>query len=206
MGYIVIIAGVLICLVGVWMLNSKQGEEVVAKESKVEVENEVDKNTEDIGANNLSENEEKGRAFEAWCVDHFNRKYFQLKEWRGDKIQNGVYAESNRYPDMEWEFNHKGECHEFAIECKYRSEFHNGAIVWADDENIAIYNEFATNRQMDVFVVIGIGGTADKPERVFCVPLSKLKYGRATEEYLKKFEHRNIDDNFYYDFNKVALY
>ncbi len=46
----------------------------------------------------------KGHAFEEFMAKKINQnKGYVLKEWRGDKYANGTYAESNLYPDLEFE-------------------------------------------------------------------------------------------------------
>jgi uncharacterized tellurite resistance protein B-like protein len=49
--------------------------------------------------------EEKGLRFEKYVVHRFDLRYHKIKEWRGDKFTNGIYAESSKYPDIEVELN-----------------------------------------------------------------------------------------------------
>lgn len=59
-----------------------------------------------IRALTMPEDVLKGREFEEWVLDLFNRSEspsFVLKEWRGDKMMDDVCPEGNRYPDFIFE-------------------------------------------------------------------------------------------------------
>ena len=100
--------------------------------------------TVDTSVNEYDENREKGVAFEEYIVSRFSKKYFALKEWRGDKSSNGVYAESNTYPDMEYTFTLHGETYNFAVECKWRARYNKeNKVEWSYKEQLARYRQFA---------------------------------------------------------------
>lgn len=207
MGYILIIAGVVLAVVGTVMVTRKDSPSN-CMESVMEADVGTPAKPEEIpNGSGLTESEQKGYDFEVWVKDHFDQNFFTLKEWRGDKHDKGTYAESNRYPDMEWSFDfNKKDVHEtFAVECKWRKSFHNGSIEWASEENIEIYNKFAEDRNMPVFVVIGIGGTPKSPDDVYVVPLKSLRYPFVKKEYLLGFQREDVQKNFYYDYDKDLL-
>ncbi len=152
---------------------------------------------------------EKGRMFEEWAVKRFRRDVFIIKEWRGDKFVEGIYAESSTYPDLEIEFHLRDARERFAVECKWRGQWEFGAkpfLIWANDQQIINYQEFARTRAIPVFIVIGVGGQPDRPAEVFIVPLDKLRSGNATEEYLGRFRRKAaVGQNFFFDPNIPAL-
>ncbi|MCQ2275261.1 MAG: hypothetical protein MJZ86_10760 [Bacteroidales bacterium] len=205
MGYTLIIIGAVLAVVGLVLVLHKPKVEVV--EVVTPVEEEVVSLPISSDSAKTVTNEQKGRDFEIWVKDHFNQDFFNLKEWRGDKYDKGTYAESNRYPDMEWEFHFDKEnvTETFAVECKWRSDFYNGSIEWASEENIAIYNRFAKERNMPVFVVIGVGGMPSAPVEVYVVPLKALQYPYAKKEYLEKFRHEDLTKKFYYQYKDCKL-
>ena len=94
MGYLLIGVGVILI---VW------GAVVVAK-PKQEVSPKVEQVVEPVVAvpevSPQDESYAKGLAFEEFVVKRFDPDFFTIKEWRGDKQVDGVYAESNTYPDL----------------------------------------------------------------------------------------------------------
>jgi hypothetical protein len=152
--------------------------------------------------------EEKGIQFERWVAKRLPREFYTIKDWRGDKYVDGIYAESTQNPDLEVEF-HMGQIRKpFAVECKWRRGYDQGEkpyIVWASERQIENYRAFAEAKNVPVFVVIGIGGQPDDPEEVFIVNLISLKYPKATAEYLGQFRRTNKNLDFYYDYKKPEL-
>jgi hypothetical protein len=145
---------------------------------------------------------EKGDSFERYVVRNFNPNYFTLQEWRGDKYVDGVYPVSNHFPDLEIVFSlpSRNIKDTFAIECKWRSGWHRNNIEWASDFQVAHYKEYAQRVGIPVFVVIGLGGTPDAPEHVYCIPLEAMQGNTLTFEdvrpYWKKIAERTA---FYWD-------
>ncbi len=121
-------------------------------------------------------NENKGLLFEEYIVKKFDRKYFNLKEWRGDKYidgKNPIYAESNNYPDLLFEFNRTDFSKKFAVECKFRSNFINGAIEFKDSQ-LKNYKKYESENNIEVYIVFGVGGKPEDPKDLYLVPLSKI--------------------------------
>lgn len=189
MSYILILIGVVFIIAGVLSLKKNEtSPEPIVKESILE-------NTPN---EEQTSSQKKGLDFEVFVMDHFNNKYFKLLNWRGDKINKGRYAESNRYPDMEYELlTNKHE--QFAVECKWRKSFQNGAINWATEEQIEIYNKFSEDRKMNVIVVIGLGGEPSNPESMYAIPLRSLKYSIAKQSYLEQFKREDVQRKFFYN-------
>lgn len=212
MGYVLVIIGVLFAGIGIWMVCGSRTatiEETVSTNDHVSEQKGIDVNLNDGDENGtengLTEPEEKGRAFEEYVVSHFNKKYFTLKEWRGDKYYEGNYAESIRYPDMEYEFSLDGKIISFAVECKWRSKFSNEWITWATEEQADIYRKFEKEKDMPVFVVIGVGGSPSEPEQVYAVPLRVLKLNIAKEDYIRDFMREDKEKNFFIDTENMLL-
>ncbi len=147
---------------------------------------------------------EKGEQFEKFVVKKFDKRYFNLKEWRGDKEINGISAETNQYPDLEFEFHLKRIKKIFAVECKWRQNFYKNGIQWSKTEQVARYNTYATEKKIPVFVVIGVGGTPDNPAEIFVVPLKSLKYPYVKHDNLAKWK-KELGHNFFFDAKKDLL-
>lgn len=139
---------------------------------------------------------EKGIAFEKFVVERFDEEYFELKEWRGDKYHEGKYATSNQLPDLEYYFRSKSQFAKFAVECKWRAEFFKGRIEWAKSYQLSTYRNYERNKNIPVFVIIGLGGTPDIPESVYVVPLQQIRSNVLTEKELKQY-YRYKKGNFF---------
>lgn len=117
---------------------------------------------------------EKGHMFENYIVTLFNKRKFRLIEWRSDKTAtNGVRPESCTWPDLVFESWGRYK-HRFAVECKWRKQFYEGGIHWADRYQINNYMEYQRDTNMRVFVAIGVGGVASNPEKLFVTPLEHI--------------------------------
>ncbi len=144
-------------------------------------------------------NKKQGNDFEKFVVQKFDKKYFTLKEWAGDKFVKGVYAETTTQPDLLFEFRLKNVVQKFAVECKWRSNFYNNGIEFATEAQLARYKEYHKSKNIPVFIAIGVGNTGAKPERLFIMPLAELEANFLPLTLLKKYEKVPIDKNFFFD-------
>jgi hypothetical protein len=120
-------------------------------------------------------NYEKGVAFEKFIVDLFDDRNFLLLDWRSDKRSSkGIKPISSTNPDLV--FTSKGKYKtRFAVECKWKSYFKNGLILWAEDYKIRNYDNYQFERQTSVLIAIGIGGYPDNPSKLYITPLDNIK-------------------------------
>jgi hypothetical protein len=144
--------------------------------------------------------EKKGLEFTKSIIAKFDKKYFKLKEWRSDKYDGGVYPEANMYPDLEFEFSLRDVKSRFAVECKWRKSYYKNGIEWAKEYQLKNYRKFKTEKNIPVFVAIGVGGTPEKPEDVYIVPLTVIENIFISQTELKKYQKVDFQDkNFFYD-------
>ena len=115
----------------------------------------------------------KGREFEDYVLELFDVPHNDkliLKEWRGDKTLPGVYPESNSGPDFVFEY----DGHPFAIECKWRNFMsYSIAEELLPPERMSAYQQFAKERSMPVFLILGIDGLPSAPEYLYFADLSR---------------------------------
>jgi len=139
---------------------------------------------------------EKGHLFEDYIVTLFNQRKFRLLEWRSDKTaSNGVYPESCTYPDLEFAFLGRRK-HKFAVECKWREKFSGRKIKWAYSKQIDNYLNYQRERNIQVFIAIGIGGEPSNPEKLFITPLDHISmYTEVFESHLIRYK-RNPKQRF----------
>jgi hypothetical protein len=147
-----------------------------------------------------NEKKDKGNEFEKFIVQKFNKKYFKIMEWAGDKYINGIYAETSTQPDLRIKFSLYDIEKEFAVECKYRSYFYKGGIDWAKDNQRANYQNYSEAKGIVTFVAIGVGGKPDNPDELFIVPLQELTSDFISQEDLMAFKKTDFQQNkFFFD-------
>ncbi len=170
------------------------------------VSKEINEKSESKNDFNQNENSvEKGRLFEEFVVKRFKSDHFyKLKEWRGDKFVDGIYAESNMYPDLEIEFQIRDVKRRFAIECKFRSSSLNGVIAFAEYRQLQNYKRFQQQNRIPVYILLGLGGEASKPKELFLIPVNELVSNEIQYKTLKKFK-KDITSPFYYNLKDNTL-
>jgi len=149
-------------------------------------------------------NKQKGDAFEAFVVKKFDDKYFKLKEWASDKMVDGIYPESNQYPDLVYDFIYKDNTYPLAIECKYRQSYFNGGIKFSYPDQLKRYKSFEKEKVIPVFVVIGVGGRPDSPGDLFIIPLNKLDDVSIDQASLKEY-YKEPQKPFFFDSKRGVL-
>ena len=148
---------------------------------------------------------EKGIRFEKYILHKFNLRFFKVKEWRGDKFTNGIYAESTKYPDIEIEFSLRDSKTIFAVESKWRSGYFKNGIQWARKEQIYNYKRYSEKNNIPVFVVIGVGKNPENPEDAFVIPLNDLIEPFLTLDFLAKYKRLDKNKYFFFDPEKSVL-
>jgi hypothetical protein len=117
---------------------------------------------------------EKGLLFEDYMVTLFNKRNFRLLEWRSDKVaSNGVRPESCCWPDLVFESKGRRKNY-FSVECKWRKQFFDGGLDWADIDKIGRYKSYQQEFNIPVLIAIGIGGLPSNPEHLFVTPLDHI--------------------------------
>ena len=140
---------------------------------------------------NDDENKEKGSQFENYMIDFFHTNDEMVLESKvSDYHKNGKSAKDNQTPDLKMSYKNK----KFAVECKYRTSFIDNKITWAKEYQVKNYFNFEKETSQKVFIAIGIGGTAEKPEEVYFVPLYRLTQNFATENYIKEYKVTSLKD------------
>ena len=126
----------------------------------------------------------------------FKNKCFSIKEWTRDNSDKraGIKVESDKNPDFTISFIPRNE--KFAVECKYRSYpvwndiIGDHVINWSYPAQIHAYNMFSEAEGIPVFIVIGLAGTPDNPDEMYCIPLDEARYPDIFPSILDK--HRRV--------------
>ena len=145
---------------------------------------------------------EIGLKFERYVLPLFDLKKrgsskdaaYKIVSWTGDYSKNiGYSIETDSEPDII--IRCLASNMKFAVECKYRSHLISGKIDtgwWF----LKHYKEYASiNPDIPTFILFGLGGQPDKPDRMFCVPVDEIKYADSYISAFKDYE-RNPQDMF----------
>lgn len=115
----------------------------------------------------------KGREFEDHVLELLgvaDNDKLTLKEWRGDKSLPGIYPEGNSNPDLVLEYDENP----FAVECKWRSHLPKDLEKeLLPSDRMASFQQFSTDRQIPVYLLLGIGGLPNDPECLYFTLLDK---------------------------------
>ena len=187
LGIILTVLGISITILGIVLLT-KNSDKIV---EPIEV---------------ASTDKQKGDDFEKYIVQKFSKNYFSIVEWTGDKYVEGMYAKSNTNPDLTLKFKMKDIETEFAVECKYRSDYYKNGVEWCSEQQLKNYKTFATSKEIAVFVAIGMGGVPTAPEELFIIPLTELMSNFVDKSFLNKYKKEKIkDSNLFYDYQTGRL-
>ncbi len=149
-------------------------------------------------------NKSKGDAFEKFIVQKFNRKFFTIKEWAGDKYVNGRFAETTLNPDLILELELNSSKYSLAVECKWKQNFYKNGVEFATKEQVERYKNYETKNGIPVFLAIGIGGKPSAPENLYIIPLSKIDNNFLRLEQLELYK-KSDDKKFFFDINTKDL-
>lgn len=143
-------------------------------------------------------NKKNGDDFEKFVVQKFDKKYFTIKEWAGDKYVKGNYAKTTSQPDLLLEFKLREKSSELSIECKWRKNYYKNGVEFAKKEQLERYKEFQKEKNIPVFIAIGVGGKGNSPEQLYIIPLQEITTNFLSMNELKKYE-KKMDSNFFFD-------
>lgn len=146
----------------------------------------------------VNQNKKKGDDFEKYVAQKFDKKYFTIKSWAGDKYVNGVYAQNTLQPDLLLDFSFKGQHTSFSVECKWRSKFYKNGIEFASESQLKRYKCFAKKVNHPVFIALGVGGKANEPESLFILPLNQLESNFISKDQLDIYS-KQTSKNFFFD-------
>lgn len=150
-----------------------------------------------IKAITLPEEVLKGREFEDFVLELFDineTKTYSLLEWRGDKSLGSISPASNKYPDFVFVYNDYRCKRKFAVECKWRASIPRRlSKPLFIPEQITQYQKYATEKAVDVFIVLGVGGEPSMPEELYLIPLDDISQIQSKPSLLKQYKREVVD-------------
>lgn len=191
MGIILIVAGAILLVCGIVMVSANQHNAiepantqpkvvVVGKHihdtitSPTAVKNSVSRSLESE-EQTVDKSKEKGDAFEDFVVNLLADWRLKLLDRTQDAVSTaGVVAESCKNPDLHVQQKRGKSEIDYYLECKYRSQWKDGAVTF-EDWQLDRYRQFQRDNRRKVIFALGVGGTPSAPASFMLVPLDSVK-------------------------------
>lgn len=148
---------------------------------------------------------QKGREFEKYVVTYFDKNYFTIAHAQSDKSFDGRHVESNQNPDFVMRLETSFAQVSIAVECKYRSSINkNYPIQFCEEYQLKNYQRFGYENDMNVFLVLGVGGKPDNPDDLYVFPLLDRKKNNMSFNELKSY-NKKPGTTFFYEISNEIL-
>lgn len=150
----------------------------------------------------LGDNYSKGDLFEDYITNLFPDDVFSVVQITPSKDDlGGRWIEQANFPDIR--LRHKPSNHQFWVECKFRSSTYQNKLHWCEPYQLKRYKEIQESvRPEKIFVAIGLGGSWNNPESLYCIPLDEIEYPGLFLNSIEKFR-RNPQTNFNYQAGRL---
>ena len=202
MGIILIVVGAILLVCGIVMVSTNQQNTVepantqpqlvvVEKHihntitSPTTVENSVSRPIDTVKPA-VDKSKEKGDAFEDFVVNLLADWRLKLLDRTQDAVSSaGVVAESCKNPDLHVQQKRGKSEIDYYLECKYRSQWKDGAVTF-EDWQLDRYRQFQRDNRRKVIFALGVGGTPSAPASFMLVPLDSVK-GNSIKQIKTEF-------------------
>jgi len=130
-----------------------------------------------------------GNDFEDYVITMFDPEKFELiHRTPTNDDTNGRFVHSMVYPDLR--FREKSTGRKFWVEVKFRARTEDrGVITWCNENQLRHYKRTMYDSRNPVFVMIGVGGTVQCPERVYLVNIDRINF---TTLYYNTYAHNRV--------------
>jgi hypothetical protein len=120
-----------------------------------------------------------GLAFERHVIGLFGRDF--KVSW----IREGASKEEvDLGPDLKVRHIASGDV--FGVECKYRASHYLGRLPWAKEYQLRKYARYREAGKL-LFIVIGLGGTPERPDYMYCIPAWQATHTMLDADSLKRY-------------------
>ena len=129
----------------------------------------------------------KGEAFEEYLRKHTFPKdrYKLIHRTHNYQSNKEDFADSSLYPDYKFQCIETGKV--FFVEAKFREgRYYQNKIEWCKPYQLKRYKQIDLH-ESPVFLALGIGDAASKPEEIFLIPLKKIEYCAFFDSFLNKY-------------------
>lgn len=137
--------------------------------------------------------------FEMFVITLFDPLFFQHRRPKAERVYAGKVSEGETVPDFEFDFNHKSTHTRFAIKCLYYKNTGARELHLYPHGRRNAFTNFEEDRGMDLYYVIGIGGTPDDPKELYLVPSNAIR-----SEYISRAALRPYSKSGMFFYNSAA--
>ena len=117
--------------------------------------------------------------FEAFVITLFDPLHFQYKRPKQERVYAGKGGATQAAPDLVFEFRQNETELHFGILCRYYRSVLKNEVQLSPREAFDDLKQL--QQELDVYYVLGFGGTPDDPKELYFVPASEVK-----GEYVRK--------------------
>ena len=139
----------------------------------------------------------KGEAFENYVRKSLfpHERYVLVDRTHSYATNKDDFIESTLKADFK--FRHKASGKEFCVEAKWRNKLFNNHVEFSNPDQLIRYKFYG--QQQPLYIVIGLGGTADHPSEIFMEDVDKLNSYKIPARDLARL-------NFNSQMNRYMLY
>lgn len=202
MGIILIVAGAILLVCGIVMVCTNQyntvepastQQQLIVVEKQIHDTRTSQTSVENSGSRHIDtenptvdKSKEKGDAFEDFVVNILADWRLKLLDRTQDAVSTaGVVAESCKNPDLHVQQKRGKSEIDYYLECKYRSQWKDGAVTF-EDWQLDRYRQFQRDNRRKVIFALGVGGTPSDPASFMLVPLDSVK-GNSIKQIKTEF-------------------
>lgn len=164
----------------------------------LQIKSELEESEEDSETELIDVYQKAGLDFEKFVIQKFEKKFFKIRNWAGDKFVEGRYADTTTQPDIQLSLTLRDQSYPLAVECKWRSEPKGDYIRFANEGQLERYKAFAEKENQPVFIALGIGGKASEPAELYILPVQELTQPYIAKDRIGKYR-KKIDADFFFD-------
>jgi hypothetical protein len=125
--------------------------------------------------------------FESFVITLFDPLYFRYRRPKAERVFAGDVSQAETGPDFELEFHYKGTHVKLAIKCIYYNNIGGPELKILDLGHHQACRRFEEEREMDVYYILGLGGTPDDPKELFLLPAKAVRSEYGSREALKPY-------------------
>lgn len=134
-------------------------------------------------------------SFEDYVSARFDQKYFSV-----DDTDNLTDFALTVRPDFTFMYHDSFHSIRFAVECKFRPVFSKDNTVIISKDQLDSYRFYQQENKVPVYIILGVGGVADAPERLYILPLKDIpaEDNVLTVSFLSKYRKFSVGSNFFF--------
>ena len=128
---------------------------------------------ENVDADKENSDDKQGKLFESYVENLLaNRKNVKLLK------------PANKYDYPDFEMVIRTTKHRIFLECKWKKSFYEDLYDVIDEKRLRKYKKYQKAHGHPFFIVLGVGGTEEKPDYLYAIPLEKLPETKLNYEQL----------------------